>query len=134
MLVESLLQGGKGTWSVRQLAAASNVSPGFAQRVTSRLEDEALLTSSGLGPKKTRIVNNPMALAESWSRDEKVVKPALRGFLYGSSDEAIARRIPDLCPGCAIGEAVAAIPLAPCLPGSRGLFAFGFLTTLTEGR
>ena len=115
VIAESLLLGGKRPWSVRNLAVASSVSPGLAQRVVHRLEREGLLTSSGSGPEKTRILNNPKALAELWSQEEKVIKPALRGFLYGSSNDAIARMVVDQYPGSAVGEAIAANLYAPVL-------------------
>jgi DNA-binding transcriptional regulator YhcF (GntR family) len=115
VLAESLLQGGRRTWSVRQLAAASHVSPGLAQRVINRLEQENLLTSSGFGPEKTRTVLNPRALAELWSQEEKAPKPVLRGFLYGASNEVVAQRIIDLYPGSAVGDAVAANLYTPML-------------------
>ena len=84
------LFGGQQPWSVRDLAVASSVSPGLAQRVVHRLEREGLLTWSGSGPVKTRMVNNPKALTELWSQEEKVTKPA-KGRLQELADALIAR-------------------------------------------
>ncbi len=115
VLAESLLLGGKRDWSVRDLAASSKVSPALAHRVVTRLEHEGLLTAQGHGPTTTRAVNNPRALAELWSQEEKLPKPILRGFLYGASTEALARKVLDVCPGCAVGGTLAANLYKPVL-------------------
>ncbi|HEY3333314.1 MAG TPA: hypothetical protein VGK19_24980 [Capsulimonadaceae bacterium] len=108
LVAETLLLAGKRDWSVRELASASSVSPGLAQRVIHRLERESLLTSSGAGADKTRRVNNPAALAELWSEEEQTGKRALRGFLYGASNEAVVQRVLNLYPGSAVGGTFAA--------------------------
>jgi DNA-binding transcriptional regulator YhcF (GntR family) len=115
VVAESLLVEGKRPWSVQQLAAASRVSPALAQRVINRLERDGLLSSSGLGPEKTRTVNNPRALAELWSQDEKSAKPLVSGYLYGSTNEAIASQVLQLYPGSAIGGTFAANLYVPVL-------------------
>jgi DNA-binding transcriptional regulator YhcF (GntR family) len=115
VLAESLLLGGKKEWSVRELAADAGVAPALAHRVVTRLEREALLVRYGEGPKTIRVLSHPRALAELWSREEKMPKPVLRGFLYGASTEAVARKVLEVCPGSAVGGTLAANLYKPVL-------------------
>lgn len=108
IVAETLLLGGRREWSVRDLAAASHVSPAMAHRVVTRLERETLLTSHGQGPRTTRCLTNPRALAELWGQEEKIPKPILRGFLYSASLETLARKVLDVCPEGAVGGTLAA--------------------------
>ena len=115
VLAESLLLGGERAWAVQELAANAQVSMTLAHRVLTRLEREGLLLSKGLGPAKRRQVVNAKALAELWSQEEKPPKVALRGYLYSSSTEALAKRILELYPGAAVGGTLAANLYQPTL-------------------
>lgn len=115
VLAESLLLGGRREWSVRTLAADAGVTPALAHRAVTRLEREGLLTRHGTGPGTTRILSHPRALAELWSQEEQIPAPSLTGFLYGSSLEALARKVLEICPGGAIGGALAANLYRPVL-------------------
>ncbi len=115
VVAETLLLGGNRTWSVRELASTSQVSPGLAHRVVARLEAAGLLTARGSGHKKSRVITNPTALAELWAQEERLPVRPLRGFLYGASNEVTARKLIDACPGTAIGGILAANTYRPVL-------------------
>ena len=115
VLAESLLLGGGREWSIRELAADAGVTPALAHRAVTRLEREALLARHGEGPRTRRVVTNPRALAELWSQEEKIPAPFLRGFLYDSSMEDLARKVLGVCPEGAVGGALAANLYRPVL-------------------
>jgi len=115
VVAETLLIGGSRSWSVQELANNSHVSPALTVRVIQRLEDASLLASSGRGPEKRRTVTNLRALGELWSQEEKAAVLTLRGFLYGTSNESIARAIVELYPGSAVGDALSANLYKPVL-------------------
>lgn len=115
IVAETLLLGGARRWSVRDLAQASQVSPTLAHRVLARLEKEGLLLIEGSRPEKYRSVRDLGALAEMWSREERKPQTALRGFLYGSSTEAVAKQVQTLYPEGAVGGAFAANLYRPIL-------------------
>lgn len=115
VIAETLLLGGNRAWSVRDLATAASVSPTLTHRVMGRLEREGLLVPHGSGPDKSRVLSNPKALAELWSQEERTPAPALRGFLYAPSTEALASKIADECPEAAIGGVLAANLYKPIL-------------------
>ena len=115
IVAETLLLGGNRPWSVRELASASQVSPGLAHRVVARLERTELLSARSSGPEKSRVITNPAALAELWAQEERLPERPLRGFLYGASNEAIARKLMETFPGSAIGGIMAANAYRPVL-------------------
>ncbi len=115
VVAETLLLGGRREWSVRELGADAGVAPALAHRTVTRLEREALLVRHGEGPRTTRVLSNPRGLAELWSQEEKIPEPFLRGFLYGSSMEELARKVLEICPGGAAGGALAANIYRPVL-------------------
>ncbi len=115
LIAETLLIGHKKIWSVRMLAAAANVSTTLTHRVLMRLEEEGLLTAVGSGNEKVREISNARALAELWSQEEQAARPFIRGFLYGSSSESIAKKILDIYPNAAVGGALAANSYKPIL-------------------
>jgi hypothetical protein len=115
VIVESLLLGGREEWSIRDLAANAGVAPTLAHRVVTRLEREGLLVRRGDGPKTTRTVATPRALAELWSQEEKAPSIILRGFLYGTSMETLARKAIEACPDCVVGGTLAANLYNPVL-------------------
>ena len=115
VLAESLLLGGTRAWSVQDLATDAHASTTLAHRVLTRLEGEGLLLAKGSGPSKRRQVANLKALAELWSQEEKSPTVALRGYLYASSTEALAKRVLGLYPGAAVGGTLAANLYKPTL-------------------
>lgn len=115
VVVETLLLGGKKHWAVRELSTASHISIGLTHRAVERLEQQGLITSHGEGHKKTRMVNDPQALAELWSDEEEAPQPILRGFLYSSSTEGVAQNALKLCPQGAVGAVLAANLYKPVL-------------------
>lgn len=115
VVAETLLLGQKRRWSVRALASEAGVSPALAHRVLTRLERERFLTAHGQGPEKVRVLSNARALAELWSQEEKLPKPVARGFCYGPSLEAVAKKILQVCPGLAVGGTLAANTYKPVL-------------------
>lgn len=115
IVAETLLLGGAKQWSVRELAFNAHVSPALAHRVVMRLEREGLLLPSGSGRGKTRVVRDFQALAELWSQEEKKPDFVRRGFLYGSSPEAIARQVLAVYPEGAVGGTLAANLYEPTL-------------------
>jgi hypothetical protein len=115
IVAETLLLGGSRQWSVQDLAYASRVSPALAYRVLNRLEQEGLLLAHGSGPEKVRTVKNLRALAELWSREERKPQTVLRGFLYASSLEELARKVLAVYPDGAIGGTLAANLYKPTL-------------------
>ena len=115
IVAETLLLHGARRWSVRELAHQSQVSPALAHRVLTRLEQEGLLLTEGSGPDKVRAVRDLRTLAELWSHEEKTPQTVLRGFLYGSSSEAIAQQILAAYPDGAIGTTLAANLYKPTL-------------------
>ena len=115
VLAETLLLGGRRSWTVRDLATAAAVSPTLAHRVVTRLEGEGFLTPHGRGREKTRILTDSQALAELWGREERPPKPFLRGFLYGATLEVVVRKILERVPRGAVGGVVAANLYKPIL-------------------
>ncbi len=115
IVAETLLLGGSRRWAVRELAQEAQVSPALAHRVLHRLEEEGLLVSEGSGPEKVRVVRQLRALAELWSQEERKPQTVLRGFLYGTSLEAIAQQVLSLYPEGAIGATLAANLYCPTL-------------------
>jgi hypothetical protein len=115
VIAESLLLGRERGWSVQELATSASVSTALSHRVITRLEGEGQLLSQGNGPEKTRRVANLKALAELWSEEEKEPTVALRGYLYGSSTEALARQILGVYPEAAVGGVLAANLYRPVL-------------------
>jgi hypothetical protein len=115
VLAETLLLGGEKPWSLQDLAAQAHVSPSLAHRTVIRLEQQTCLTSFGRGRSKLRIVSRPQALADLWASEEKSAEPFLKGYLYGSSVEAVAEKVLKECPGSAIGAALAANHYLPFL-------------------
>lgn len=115
VLAESLLLGGARAWSVQELATDAHASTTLAHRVLTRLEGEGLLLAKGSGPSKRRQVTNLKALAELWNQEEKPPAVALRGYLYASSTEALAKRVLGLYPESAVGGTLAANLYKPTL-------------------
>jgi hypothetical protein len=115
VVVETLLLSKARQWSVRELASQAHVSPTLAHRVLTRLEKEGLLLTAGSGPEKVRTVHNFQALAELWSQEERKPQPRLRGFLYGSSLDVVARQVLTAYPEGAIGATLAANLYKPTL-------------------
>lgn len=115
VVAETLLLENGRAWSVRDLAAQAHVSSSLAHRVLTRLEREGILNAQGRGQGKTRVLSNVRGLAELWSQEEKRPKPVARGFCYGPSLEAVARKILSLCPGLAVGGTLAANLYKPVL-------------------
>ncbi len=115
VIAETLLLGKNRAWSVRDLAAAAHVSSALTHRVMVRLERENLLVPHGSGRVKSRVLSNPRALAELWSQEESIPSPALRGFLYTSSTEALSSKITDGHPETAVGGVLAANLYKPLL-------------------
>lgn len=116
-VAETLLLGGARAWTVEELASASGVSKSLAHRVLQRLQDAQVLTARGEGPRKKRELpgQNLAALAELWAQEEAPSSLVLRGYIYGSSPEAVAGRALQLCPGGALGGVGAANFYAPTL-------------------
>ncbi len=115
IVAETLLLGGSRQWSVRELAQDSHVSPALAHRVLNRLEQEGFLQAHGSGPKKVRTARNLRGLAELWSQEERKPQIVLRGFLYASSLEELARKVLVAYPEGAIGATLAANQYKPIL-------------------
>ncbi len=115
IVAETLLLHGTRRWSVRELAHQSQISPALAHRVLTRLEQEGLLLTEGSGPDKVRAVRDLRTLAELWSHEEKTPQTVLRGFLYGSSPEAVAQQVLAASPDGAIGTTLAANLYKPTL-------------------
>jgi len=61
-------------WQIQDLAKDAGVSAGLAHRVLERLEEEAIVTSKGTGPKRVRRVANRTALLDLWT-EENVERP-----------------------------------------------------------
>lgn len=107
-VAETLLLAGKRAWSVHQLAEAASVSPALAHRVLARLDVEGWIAAHGCGPDKTRTLINPIALAEAWAQEEARPHVVLRGYLYGSTPQALMQKALDICPEGAVGGMLAA--------------------------
>jgi hypothetical protein len=115
VVAESLLIEGPKPWTIETLAQVSGVSKGLAHRVLARLEDDGWMEAQGSGPNKTRTLHNPAALAETWSQEEKAPEVVLKGYLFGSSPEAVAQKALQICPEGAIGGVLAANAYKPTL-------------------
>jgi hypothetical protein len=111
VVAETLLLERMRVWSVRGLAEASGVSLTLAHRVLTRLDAEGL-TSSLRGDRR---LSNPRALAELWSQEEGEPELLLNGYLFGSSTEAVARKLLDAEPDSAVGGTLAANAYQPVL-------------------
>ncbi len=111
VVAETLLLERKKVWSVRALADASAVSVALAHRVLTRLDGEGI-TSSLKGDRK---LVNARALAELWSQEESKPQVLLKGFVYGGSNEAVAKKLLGVEPNVAIGGVVAANSYHPVL-------------------
>ena len=115
VIAESLLLEPNRMWTVTALANSANVSPALAHRVLTRLETEGLIDAAGNGPEKTRLLNNAKALAELWADEERPAKKTVRGYLYASTQEALAQKIIHQVPGGAISGILAANSYQPVL-------------------
>ena len=71
VIAQALLLDRGRAWRVGDAAAEAGVSAGLAHRVLARLEEAAILTAEGSGPKKVRRLTNPAALLDLWAEEEK---------------------------------------------------------------
>ena len=109
LIVETLLLGGsRRSWSVQELARAAKASATLTHQVLSRLEEEGFLMTEGSGQEEVRSVRDFRSLAERWRQEERKPKTVWRGFLEGSSPEAIAHQVLKAHPYGAVGGLLAA--------------------------
>jgi hypothetical protein len=115
VIAESMLLAPQTTWSVAGLAATAGVSPALVHRAFTRLEGEDLVEAHGQGREKIRTLRRARALAELWAHEERIPKPTLRGYLYGSNPNAVVHAILEALPGGAVGGVLAANSYRPTL-------------------
>ena len=115
VVAETLLLNGVRAWTVEELAVASGVSKTLAHRALQRLQDTDIVSAQGEGPHKRRELHSIAGLAELWAQEEAKPEVTLRGYLYGSSPEAVAAKALQLCPEAALGGVGAANSYAPTL-------------------
>ena len=74
LVAQALLLRPDRTWQVQELADEATVSPSLAHRILVRLEQEAIVTTEGSGPRRVRRVTKPTALLDLWV-EENVERP-----------------------------------------------------------
>jgi hypothetical protein len=92
VLAQALLLRPDHDWRVQELARDCGVSVGLAHQVLARLEEEAVVTARGAGPRRTRQVTNPAALLDLWAeehRDHRVRET--RGYMLAQTPEQAMR-------------------------------------------
>lgn len=120
LIAQALLLDRGRSWRVGDAAAEAGVSAGLAHRVLARLEEAAILTAEGSGPKKVRRLANPAALLDLWAEEEK--EPGARrttAYVLTRPGIQLADVLSERLSGAAIDHAVtgvaAAAMLAPAL-------------------
>jgi hypothetical protein len=74
LAAQALLLRPDRTWQVQDLADEARVAPSLAHRILARLEQEAIVTAEGSGPRRVRRITNPTALLDLWV-EENVERP-----------------------------------------------------------
>lgn len=74
LVVQALLLSPDRIWQVQDLAEEAGVAPSLAHRIVARLEQEAIVTTEGSGPRRVRRVSNPAALLDLWV-EENIERP-----------------------------------------------------------
>ena len=115
---QALLLERRRRWQVNDLAKVADVSVGLAHRVLARLERENLVQADGVGPKRTRRLENPAALLDLWAEEmqDRRVKH-LRLFRLARDPRVLAAALSDALVRANIEHAISgpagAAPLAP---------------------
>ncbi len=76
-----LLENSTRPWHVQEIAERAFISGALVHRVLVRLEQESIVESDGVGPKRTRRVINPSALLDLWA-EENVDRDVVRVRAY----------------------------------------------------
>lgn len=80
-------------WAVRDLAEQAGIATGLAHRVLARLENEGIVSSEGIGPRRIRRVADPTALLDLWA-EEQVDRPRRTlGYLLAQTPRQLIERI-----------------------------------------
>ena len=106
LVAQALLLDPERAWRIKDLAEQSAVSSGLTHRVLARLEVEGIVSTSGVGPHRTRHVADPAALLDLWA-EENVDKPVrTRGYLLAQTPSQLITELGEGLDGAGIDYAL----------------------------